>query len=716
MVFILLFSAVGQVGAATTVTTKFVKSYEIAVVFDNSGSMYTNEAWCRAKYAMEIFASMLDYGNGDKLKVFPMWDVKTDGSQTADGGSYRAIEINDISDIDKLSNLFTVAPAGTPFEPVTEAYEYLKTSTANEKWLIVLTDGEFNRESRSGEETIIDLQQRLPTFASSDIKVQYLGFGEAPNLMSNEANYFFAKKSSDISLKDDLVNICNSIFKRDSLPQSSMTGNVLHLDLSMRSVIVFAQGSEARILSLTDSSGNNIAVSMDSGQRKYSEIRAGGYMDAPVDRTLAGQVVTFSQCPAGEYTLSYSGAESVQIFYEPFVDINITLTKPNGEPEDYTDGHVETGDYLLHYNLVDAVTRKDVSTSPLMGKVTMGSFVRYSDGTEIPIENGGTINFTPDTLTNLVVYGTYLNDYLITTEDNPDAFPPFSVDLPKAEKLTVKTVVKQSNSWYVLSDHEDWEPIILEIRSDGQPLTDERLQQMSLQLKFSDDLTYHTEILEGQSAYAVHIGYDENGNYKKPETGNYKLTATASAVDEYDRTITADSDTKFDIEWYALFWRWLLILLAIAAIIFLIVYIGTRKTLPKKVGIRFEHDGITRDVRMFKKSPTLLSSAAFGRTLSGMAKPLTNRFASGSTRAAFEFTNLSKPPFGVMEFTIGNKRYIFDDEENSFFEEDRQSDDPVDFRNLSFQISDGTSISWVYQDPTSLDELNYNGKIKINQK
>ena len=56
---------------AATVT-KNVKTYEIAVVFDNSGSMYDNQAWCRAKYAMEIFSSMLHYDSGDVLKIFPM--------------------------------------------------------------------------------------------------------------------------------------------------------------------------------------------------------------------------------------------------------------------------------------------------------------------------------------------------------------------------------------------------------------------------------------------------------------------------------------------------------------------------------------------------------------------------------------------------------------------------------------------------------------------
>ena len=61
-----LFSSLnlGGIMSEAAVVTKKVKTYEIAVIFDNSGSMYavdgnrnTNgiEAWCRAKYAMEIF-------------------------------------------------------------------------------------------------------------------------------------------------------------------------------------------------------------------------------------------------------------------------------------------------------------------------------------------------------------------------------------------------------------------------------------------------------------------------------------------------------------------------------------------------------------------------------------------------------------------------------------------------------------------------------------
>ena len=44
---------------------------EIAIVFDNSGSMYGSQlSWCRATYAVEVFASMLN--KGDVLRVYPM--------------------------------------------------------------------------------------------------------------------------------------------------------------------------------------------------------------------------------------------------------------------------------------------------------------------------------------------------------------------------------------------------------------------------------------------------------------------------------------------------------------------------------------------------------------------------------------------------------------------------------------------------------------------
>ena len=220
-----------QVSEAAVVSKK-EKAYEIAVVFDNSGSMYENEAWCRAKYAMEIFASMLHYENGDVLKIFPMWEVTTDGSTPDSGGSYAGIEVRGSADIDKISNLYTTQAGNTPFAPILEAKQALEASSASEKWLIVLTDGEFNLVQRDDTYKDMDsgeLLDRLKQAASGDIKVQYLGFGNASALKSDEDANFFAKKSSDTSLKDDLISICNNIFQRSVLPGKYIKGNKINL-------------------------------------------------------------------------------------------------------------------------------------------------------------------------------------------------------------------------------------------------------------------------------------------------------------------------------------------------------------------------------------------------------------------------------------------------------------------------------------------------------
>lgn len=99
LVVMILVSSFFPFSAEAREIRKKQRSYEIAVVFDNSGSMYEGMAWCRAKYAMEIFASMLSYENGDKLRIFPMWGVTVDGSMPENGGSYAPVEINSKDDI-----------------------------------------------------------------------------------------------------------------------------------------------------------------------------------------------------------------------------------------------------------------------------------------------------------------------------------------------------------------------------------------------------------------------------------------------------------------------------------------------------------------------------------------------------------------------------------------------------------------------------------------
>lgn len=578
-----------QVAARSSSVTKVEKSYDIAVVLDNSGSMYNKTyAWCRAKYAMEIFASMLNYDT-DKLTIFPMWEVVTDGSTPDSGGSYAPIEIKSKSDIDKISNMFTVNPSETPFEPVIDAYEYLQKSSADEKWLIVLADGGFNFEKRSSVAeykktkdtslvTVYEpdmLKDELMALASDSIKVQYLGFSKASELSSDASKNFYAKSSSDTSLKDDLISICNMIFQRSILPDNRRVGKTLNLDLSMKNIIVFAQGDGAKITSLKSSDGKEIPISLDSGQRKYSEIHALGADGlAMVDTTLAGQVVTFGACSKGEYTLEYSGAEAIQIFYEPDVDIEVKLTANDGSVIDGSDELIE-GNYHVSSKIIDAETGDDVTNHELLGSdVKLRTYVKTSGESEYKeYSNNADINLSEDSKTEILIEGEYLGKYKITSKDSASLewMREIKVRKPAVDfKISMTAAEKE----YVIADHNNWEPFRVSMTADGIPLTKEEMDRTTFTIFPADGINYRFEKLSDESAYLVYIAQDESGEFVAPEKGVYNLKVAAKFVAENGEEVVSNSqEASVNVQKFSALVRTLTVIFIILIILIILAII-----------------------------------------------------------------------------------------------------------------------------------------------
>lgn len=684
--------------------TKVEKSYEIALVFDNSGSMYANRAWCRAKYAMEIFASMLNYDKGDKLQIFPMWEITTDGSKPDSGGSYSAVEINDKNDLDKISNLYTVHPSNTPFEPITEAHNYLKSSTATEKWMVVLTDGEFNQNTRN-QPAAIDLQSRLSSLASNNIKVQYLGFGKAQKLNPDEAKGFYAKQSSDTSLKDDLIGICNLIFQRSILPHNRLNGTSLEIDLSMKNLIVFVQGPDAKISSLTDESGKEVRITLDSGQRKYSDIRAKGYENAPLDNTLAGQVVTFAECPKGKYTLNYSNSDTIQVFYEPDVDIQVTLMNSDGEVVDPLSGEIIAGEYTVSSAIVDSSTKEDVTHHKLMGSdVILKTFVKPLNATDYTsYPNGAKIKFEPDSSTEVYVEGTYLKKYKISTRNDPSAFPmPLAVKEPITD-FEIETTVLQPQSWYKIKDHAKWNPIKVSMTVDDHPLTDEQLANTKITVEPSGDLPYWYEPVPGGSAYNIYIGRDENGKYIEPEKGKYKIKTTAAYTDEFGKENKDEDIVSCEIQRYSKFWRWLFWVLMVLAVLTLINMILNHPTLPAAVYLNISKSHTCQSVKINGTSMNL-STDLYPGEIRCEAKPCTPLKNRRKTSAKFEIKSLS-PGGGVKRYSIDQESFRRTGSGKKYVNDDGQT---IEEMRPRIKISDETELKWV----TNQDSVT--GKIYIN--
>lgn len=680
--------------ADAALVEKTQRTYDIAVAFDNSGSMYDNtQAWCQAKYAMEIFASMLDYENGDKLTIFPMWKVTTDSQPEYDANANKNVDpvvIDSKEDINLISNMFTVVALGTPFAPVREAYSYLKDSEKTDRWLVVLTDGVFGKDTRNDNNTV-DVQAELNNYASDEIKVQYLGIGnDLDSLVANPEKHLYVKNSSAENLQSDLSEICNRIFKRSVLPSKYMNGNTIKLDVAMNNLIVFAQGADekVKISGIKNAKGESVGMTFDSGVRKYSEISANYLKEeaewtgpAVVDNTLFGHVVTFAGCPKGEYTIDCSGATNIQVFYEPNVDILVTLKDKETGEEVYnsatSEGEIEVvaGKYRLDYKIVDNLTGEDVSESDLLGNVELDAEIVPSDGKPVKVKKGGDVKLVADESTFIRVSGIYLDDYRITTEDNKAAFT-FKVRIPEVDDLQID--VEGADNWYTISQNEKWQPMKAKFTLNGQPLTADQMKALEFAVKPSkDSLKLRTETLGDESAIMVYIAKDEAGNFVKPETGIYTLEFTGQLpANEYGLR-PADSEKKlFEIQNYAEYWRWLIYVVVFAILLALFLMFMSQKVLPKRIDkdkAKFwtisagELDGGSVDFRYNRKNKSISlsgpTSVDYDEQCSASfnLKAVDNRFTPSKKRRIAVVgisTSCEKVKLGVTEYVNVDGRWV----------------------------------------------------------
>ena len=711
LVMLLGFSAVAL--ADDSAIKKEEKSYEIAVAYDNSGSMYGSPAWCRAKYAMEIFASMLDYGKGDRLVVFPMWEVLTDGSQSGKG-SYAPIQITSEKDIDKIHNMFTLAAGETPFAPVTEAFRYLQGVSGKERWLIVLTDGAFNQRDRDAYEGI-DVQGELDALAGGQINIQYLGFSGAKSIRQDPSRGLYATMSNETSLQQDLVKICNQIFRRSELPASYLQGNTLTLDLSMGKLIVFAQGRNARIDSLKDSSGREIRKTMDPGQRTYSTLSAGDSYSryAPVDDSLAGQVVTFANCTAGTYTLSYSDADNIQIFYEPDVDLSTQFLNADGTMVDTSSGEIVSGDYMVRYGLVDRVTGELVTDHPLLAVKDFKCDVIIDGGQEVSVQNGETITLEPETEISFRYSGTFLGDYTISAGGQANTMK-LKVLAPAVSQVEVELTADQT--WYVKRTYGEWKPLTAKFKINGVDMTEAQIQSLVAVVESEPEMPLQVVWPKGEPGCQIHICRDDQGEYVEGDVGRFKIKIQGTYIDEYGREIPFSDSASIKIDEnepiVVLLW-WILIVLAVlTALAILYWLIGLIKKLPKRVQLETTDSKSGRKIGrvtihlMKKGSSTLVKD----RITAKAVVPETGYHKRKKSTATFLVKGISVSS-KVTAFTIGGKSYTRNRNKAII----GSSGTEVNPDSLEFSVYDGMKISWTAVD-SSNKKYSYVGEILINRK
>lgn len=350
----------------------------INLVYDDSGSMIRTDdgekvdTWCQAKYAMEVFAAML--GEKDTMNVYYMSDFQsgTNGKpklrlKGEDGARDNISAVHDM-----------VTNAGnTPFDAVRKAKSDLEKAKADEKWLVILTDGQFEDGALPQKEIEKTLKKK-----PEDMKIMFFGMGpSAGEINANEDDgiYYFKAKTNDLIL-DKLTDIGKQVFNRNQLPNENINSNVITFDIPMSELIVFAQGKDVTINGIKGKDGTEFSSIEEPVKVQYSEKASENIKNGSPDKSLQGQIATFQgDFTEGDYTLDISNAKKINVYYRPNIAVNATLTNEKGKQ--ISNGKsVKEGTYKIHYSLVKNGTQNDKKPVPVKedSKLFGEDGVRYS--------------------------------------------------------------------------------------------------------------------------------------------------------------------------------------------------------------------------------------------------------------------------------------------------------------------------------------------------
>lgn len=415
----------------------------INVVYDDSGSMINTagssgkgtpmDTWCQARYAMEVFAAML--GEKDKMNIYAMSDF--DKSSNASAHLKLSGAGSASSNVESVHKMKT--PAGnTPFEAVRKAYKDLKADSADEKWLVVLTDGRFQSDGKMMDESKI---QDFFDKTSDDVKVMFLGMGpEASEIKADEArNIYFKKAKKNSDILDRVTELSSQVFNKSKLDSN------LKFDIPMSELTVFAQGKNVKINGIKDSNGNLIqptsaSVPVSCPKSVTTDASLNKSTKQTYDSSLVGSVATF----VGNFDpdkVSYDfdiQADTVEVYYKPDISIKAQLIDSKGEAFDNTNTDLKAGEYTIDFYLVKNGTDEKIGASKLLGNVeysaTGSDGKTYGAGDKITLDDG---NFSIDAV------ATYLDYFSVSTPLDFTIFKNRGIEY-KASKNPTYKIIKDS--------------------------------------------------------------------------------------------------------------------------------------------------------------------------------------------------------------------------------------------------------------------------------
>ncbi len=577
-VFLMFFSLSGSfLNVSKNVQAAESKKKYINVVYDDSGSMIKSDGdastatfhdkWCQAKYAMEVFSTMLS--KNDTLNIFPMSlegkkGLTLKGSQSAEE---RAKAVHD----------WQTDAKNTPYSVVEAAYEDLQKQDKNsEKWLFIITDGAFE-----GGISATGVKKDFDKFTASGVKVIYLAIGDEVTKFQNneEAGLYcrYAKESKDIlACMTEISNLISErlVLEGDMHVATMDKQLILNVDVPMEELTIFAQGKNISIGNMSNA---------DSDVKKKSEVGVTysskanpNYQSKYADKIkvaddLSGVITTFVSADenvplsAGEYKVEVSDLTNVQIYYKARVDASVSITQ-NGEEINVND-FVEPGKVQIEAVLRDPITQ-EVIESDLMKDIHVVYKIKNGEQETILESDGEPVTFDAkvgDLAADISIE--LPGNYVVKGQHNiqvAEPLPPLVIDQVELENIDGSGAFKKEN----LVKHSEY--ALITIKQDGKPLSEEYWKNTDVRIvSDSECLSFKVTPADKVSTYKVEVIYDK----EKDETPLQDEIANCAvnAVMNFDGRAAKSEDTqvvvtakKLPLSYY---WKEILILCVIIFVI-----------------------------------------------------------------------------------------------------------------------------------------------------
>lgn len=557
-------------------------SKAIAIAYDNSGSMITNSnKWCEAKYSLEVLAAMLN--PTDTLAVFTMENqemkINISGNQSVEE------RVSAIHGADLGVSDYTEPRAAR------DALNYLKGTSAEEKYLVITTDGAFNRDGR-----LADVQAVADQCKAEGINVLYLAIGADAEIINGDPNAGVTVKTADANnILSAMTDIANQVFGRASLPDGALNpkDGKLELEVPMDQLIVFAQGRDVSLGELSSSDGESYKPAIASV--RYSDRPSSNtkYDPFELDENLQGIVASFDdEMPSGAYDLAIEGVETVNVYYKPYVDIAIGLEDENGvsytlEPD--KDNELSAGTYEVSHWFQDPYTGEQIESELLQTedfRVTVnqnGNVEASGDGESVSIDTGqATIMAYAEITGGATASQTYSNltviPAVVPLKVNIDGVPG-SLDIAGLEDGAYPVTITAEDGAPL--GQEVWDALQLTVEdSAGIPWTAEKSAEIST-------ATIRPQYIDGDEwatqdhifgLVGVNSAPAELTVSAESQGGNNVYRGSASKEISYGPSLL----NTLGHTWYYL--------LALLIILYLIYKYATKRRLPKKMTIQLERN------------------------------------------------------------------------------------------------------------------------------